>query len=136
MAIKEAKTAVRKHLANLSPKLPTALEGISFTPPKTGMYQRLQFVVSRPTDPVLGIGYYRENIEVQIFVVDKLDVGTTNADTRAELIRDWFHKGLTLTEGTFRMHVLRTPHVSSAAVAADKIIVPVLIPLTVEVFST
>ena len=88
------------------------------------MYQRLQFVISRPTDPVLGTGY-RENIEVQIFVVDKLDVGTTNAETRAELIRDWFHKGLTLTEGTFRMHVLRT-HVSSAAVAADKIIVPIL----------
>lgn len=136
MAIKEAKTAVRKHLNNLLPKYPTALEGISFTPPSSGMYQRLQFVISRPTDPVLGTGYYRENIEVQIFVVDKLDVGTTNAETRAELIRDWFHKGLTLTEGNFRMHVLKTPHVSSAAVAADKIIVPVLIPLTVEVFST
>ena len=134
MAIKEAKTAVRKHLNSLVPKLPTALEGISFTPPKTGMYQRLQFVIARPTDPVLGAGYYRENIEVQIFVVDKLDVGTTNAETRAELIRDWFHKGLTLTEGTFRMHVLKTPHVSSAAVAADKIIVPVLIPLVVEVY--
>ena len=47
MAIKEAKTAVRKHLANLSPKLPTALEGISFTPPKTDMYQRLQFLQLR-----------------------------------------------------------------------------------------
>ena len=134
MAIKEAKTAVRKHLANLTPKLPTALEGISFTPPLSGMYQRLQFLISRPTDPVFGTGYYRENIEVQIFVVDKLDTGTSNAETRAELIRDWFHKGLTLTEGTFRMHVLKTPHVSSAAVAADKIIVPVLIPLVVEVY--
>ena len=134
MAIKEAKTAVRKHLANLSPKLPTALEGISFTPPATGMYQRLQFLISRPTDPVFGRGYYRENIEVQIFVVDKLDVGTTEAESRAELIRDWFHKGLTLVEGNFRMHVLRTPHVSSAAISADRIIVPVLIPLVVEVY--
>lgn len=134
MAIKEAKTAVRKHLNNLVPKLPTALEGISFKPPAKGMYQRLQFVISRPTDPVLGTGYYRENIEIQIFVVDKLDVGTADAETRAELIRDWFHKGLTLIEGNFRMHVLRTPHVSSASIAADKIIVPVLIPLTVEVF--
>lgn len=134
MAIKEAKLAVRKHLNNLLPKYPTAFEGITLAPSPHGMYQRLQFVISRPTDPVFGTGYYRENIEVQIFVVDKLDVGTTEVESRAELIRDWFHKGLTLVEGTFRMHVLTTPHVSSAAVAADKIIVPVLIPLTVEVY--
>ncbi len=134
MAIKEAKKAVRTHLNNLTPKYPTALEGISFDAPAAGMYQRLQFVVSRPEDPVFGTGYYRENIEIQIFVVDQLDGGTTAAETRAELIRDWFHKGLTLIEGNFRMHVLRTPHVSSAATAADRIIVPVLIPLTVDVF--
>ena len=134
MAIVETKEAIRKHLLNLLPVLPTALEAISFDAP-SGMYQRLQFVIQRPTDPVLGRGYYRENIEVQIFVVDQLDVGTTAAELRAEELRDWFHKGLTLTEGNFRMHVLRTPHVSSAAVSADRIVVPVLIPLTVEVYT-
>ena len=133
MAIKEVKKAVRERLKALTPALPTALEGMSFTPP-TGMYQRLQFVVEPPTDPTFGTYFYRENVQVQIFVVDKLDVGTTNAETRAELIRDWFNKGLTLTEGNVRMHVLRTPHVSSAAVAADRIIVPVLIQITAEVY--
>ena len=133
MAIKEVKKAVRERLKALTPALPTALEGMSFTPP-TGMYQRLQFVVEPPTDPTFGTYFYRENVQVQIFVVDKLDVGTTNAETRAELIRDWFNKGLTLTEGNVRMHVLRTPHVSSAAVAADRIIVPVLISVTAEVY--
>ena len=133
MAIKEVKKAVRERLKALTPALPTALEGMSFTPP-TGMYQRLQFVVEPPTDPTFGTYFYRENVQVQIFVVDKLDVGTTNAETRAELIRDWFNKGLTLTEGNVRMHVLRTPHVSSAAVAADRIIVPVLIQVTAEVY--
>lgn len=133
MAIKEVKKAVRERLKALTPALPTALEGMSFTPP-TGMYQRLQFVVEPPTDPTFGTYFYRENVQVQIFVVDKLDVGTTNAETRAELIRDWFNKGLTLTEGNVRMHVLRTPHVSSAAVAADRIIVPVLIQITAEIY--
>lgn len=133
MAIKEVKKAVRERLKALTPALPTAFEGISFTPP-TGMYQRLQFVVEPPTDPTFGTYFYRENVQVQIFVVDKLDVGTTNAETRAELIRDWFNKGLTLTEGNVRMHVLRTPHVSSAAVAADRIIVPVLIQITAEIY--
>jgi len=133
MAIVETEKAVRTHLNTLTPKLPTAYEGIDFVTP-IGMYQRLQFMVGPPTDPTFGPWFYRENVEVQIFVVDKLGVGTTAAKARAEVLRDWFHKGLTLTEGDVRMHVLRTPHVSSAAVAADRIIVPVLISLTVEVY--
>ncbi len=134
MSIIEAQTAVRRRLAALTPSLPTAFEGISFIPP-TGMYQRLQFVINPPTDPTLGAYYHRENIQVQIFVADKLDVGTAGAIARAQVLRDWFYKGLTLTESGVRMHVLRTPQIAGAAVTNDRIIVPVLIPLTVEVYS-
>ena len=134
MAIIEAEKAVRRHLQTLSPVLPTALEGISFVAPD-GMYQRLQFVINSPTDPTFGRGYHRENIQVQIFVADKLDVGTNAAITRAQALRDLFHKGLTLNEGGFRMHVLRTPQIAGAAIASDRVIVPVLISLTVEVYN-
>lgn len=133
MAIIEAEKAVRRHLQTLSPKLPTAYEGISFVAP-AGMYQRLQFVINTPTDPTFGRGYHRENIQVQIFVADELDVGTNAAITRAQALRDLFHKGLTLNEGVFRMHVLRTPQIAGASVGSDRVIVPVLIPLTVEIY--
>jgi len=133
MSIIEAQTAIRTRLAALTPALPTALEGIPFTAP-TGMYQRLQFVITPPTDPTFGTYFHRENIQVQIFVADKLDVGTAGAITRAQVLRDWFHKGLTLTESGVRMHVLSTPQIAGATVASDRIIVPVLIPLTVEVY--
>lgn len=133
MAIIETETAVRRHLQTLSPQLPTAYEGISFVAP-TGMYQRLQFVINSPTDPVFGRGYHRENIQVQLFVADKLDVGTNAAIQRAQALRDLFHKGLTLNEGGHRIMVLRTPQIAGAAVASDRIIVPVLIPITVDVF--
>ena len=83
MTIIKAEKAVRRHLLTLSPQLPTAYEAIPFTAP-TGMYQRLQFVVNPPTDPTFGNYYHRENIQVQIFVADKLDVGTTGAITRAQ----------------------------------------------------
>lgn len=135
MSIAEAQTAVRRRLAALTPSLPTAFEGIPFVPP-TGMYQRLQFVINPPTDPTFGTYFHRENIQVQIFVADKLDVGTAGAIARAELLRDWFYKGLTLTESGVRMHVLRTPQIAGAAVTNDRIIVPVLIPLTVEVYES
>lgn len=134
MAIIEAEKAVRKHLKTASPDLPTAQENIPFTAPDT-MYQRLQFVVSPPDDPVFGTGYHRENVQAQVFIVDKLGVGTSSAITRAQLIRDLFHKGLTLEENGVRMHILRTPQISGAVVAADRLIVPVLIPITVEVLN-
>lgn len=133
MAIKEVQKAVREHLKTATPELPTAQENIPFTPPDT-MYQRLQFVVSTPTDPTFGTYFYRENIEAQIFVVDELGIGTGNAITRAELIRDLFRKGLTLNEGGVRMHVLRTPQVAGAVVAADRVIVPVFVQITAEVY--
>ena len=134
MAIVEAEIAVRRLLQTLSPTLPTAYEGISFVPPD-GMYQRVQFVVNAPTDPTLGNYFYRENIEVQIFVVDKLDVGTSAALQRAEAIRNLFHKGLSLEEGGFRIQILRTPQVSGVSVGNDRLVVPVLIPLIVEVYT-
>ena len=133
MAIIEAEKAVRRHLQTLSPVLPTALEGISFVAP-AGMYQRLQFVINTPTDPTFGNYYHRENIQVQIFVADKLDVGTNEAIARAQALRGLFHKGLTLNEGGFRMHVLRTPQIAGTSVGSDRVIVPVLIPLTVEIY--
>ena len=133
MSIIKAEKAVRRHLLTLSPQLPTALEAIPFTAP-TGMYQRLQFVVNPPTDPTFGNYYHRENIQVQIFVADKLDVGTAGAITRAQTLRDLFHKGLTLVEDGVRMIILRTPQIAGATVAGDRVIVPVLIPLTVEIY--
>ena len=132
MAIIEAEKAVRKHLKTATPDLPTAQENIPFAAPDT-MYQRLQFVVQPPDDPTFGPWYHRENIQAQVFIVDKLGVGTSGAITRAQLVRDLFHKGLTLEENGVRMHILRTPQISGAVVAADRLIVPVLIPLTVEV---
>ncbi len=132
MAIIEAEKAVRRHLKTATPDLPTAQENIPFTPPDT-MYQRLQFVISPPDDPTFGVGYHRENIQAQIFIVDRLGIGTSGAITRAKLIRDLFHKGLTLEENGVHMHVLRTPQISGAVTASDRLIVPVLIPITVDV---
>ena len=43
-------------------------------------------------------------------------------------------KGLTLEEDGVRMIILRTPQIAGATVAGDRVIVPVLIPLTVEIY--
>jgi hypothetical protein len=134
MAIVETKRACERRLQTLTPSVPTAYEGVTFTPPNT-MYQKVQFVISQPDDPVLGTGYYRERLQMQVFIVDETNKGTSGAIQRAELIRGLFPKGLTITEGAFRIYVLSTPQIAGSTQATNRTIVPVLIDLVTEVYS-
>jgi len=134
MALTEAKKALERRLTTLSPSLPTAYEGVSFTPPAT-MYQRVQFLIKNPEDVTIGDTYYREQIQMQVFVVDEPNKGTTSAITRAELIRNLFKKGTTLLEGDNRIHVLSTPKVAGVGGVGNRVIVPVLIDVKVEDYS-
>lgn len=128
------KRACEKHLAALVPSVVTAYEGVNFDAPSNTMYQRCQFTISPPDDPVFGTGYHRERVQFQVFVVDPLGKGTTNALQRAELIRLHFAKGTTLVEGTTPLHVLTTPQIAGNSVSQGKVIVPVLIDLIAEVY--
>lgn len=134
MAIAETKRAAERHLSTLTPALPTAYEGVNFTPP-AGMYQRTQLSIRSPDDPVLGKGYYRERLQFQVFIVGKKNEGTGDAIARAELVRNHFGKGLFLSEAGVDIHVLATPQISGTAVAEDRVIIPVLIDLVAEVFT-
>lgn len=128
------KRACEKHLASLSPSLDTAYEGVSFNPPSDAMYQRCQFIILSPDDPVFGTGYHRERVQFQVFIVDPLGNGTTGALKRSELVRKHFAKGTTLIEDTTRMHILTTPQIAGTSISQGKIIVPVLIEITAEVY--
>jgi len=134
MAIIEVKRAAERHLKNLTPVVSTAWEGVSFTPP-SDLYQRVQFMIQRPTDPVLGRGFHRENITMQVFVVGATNKGTAEVINRAELIREHFSKGFTALEGNVRIHVLSTPQIAGNSVVSDRVICPVLIELVAEVYS-
>ena len=133
-AIIDTKRAAERLLLSITPSIPTAFEGVDFDPPST-IYQRCQFMIEFPDDPVFTAGYHRENIQMQVFVTDTKGHGTTVAQARAELIRDTFHKGLTLTEGSTRIYILRTAQMQSAFVVQDRIVVPVLVPLVAEVYT-
>lgn len=135
MAIVEIKRAAERHLNTLTPALPTGWEGVSFNPPTNQLYQRVQFIPQAPDDPVLGTGFHRERITMQIFVVGMINKGTSEVLSRAEVLRNRFKKGLVLVENDVRIHVLRTPQISGTAIASDRIICPVIIELVAEVYS-
>jgi hypothetical protein len=134
MAIIEIKRAAERKLSTLTPALPTAYEGVSFNPPN-GLYQRVQFTIQNPDDPVLGTGFHRERMQLQVFVIGAANKGTSEVINRAELIRSHFAKGLVLQEGNVKIHVLKTPQIAGNTVVSERVICPVLIDLVAEVYS-
>lgn len=134
MAIIEIKKAAERHLNTLTPIVPIAWEGVIFTPPN-GLYERVQFTIQPPEDPVLGTGFHRERITMQVFCLGATNKGTAEVLSRAELIRNRFKKGTVLTEGNVKIHVLTTPQVAGTSIVSDKVICPVLIELVAEVYS-
>lgn len=115
------------------PDLPTAYEGVNFDPPSS-IYQSCQFIIEKPTDPVFGLGYYRERINFQIFISDISGKGTTTALERAELIREKFKKGTTLFEEDVKILILETPQIMGTLISQDRVIVPVQIKVIAEVY--
>lgn len=136
-SILDAKRAVERVLKSTNATTPIAYENARFEAPSTGLYLTCQFQILKPTDPVFGAGYHRENIEFQVFVVDDINSasGTTQGFTRALQIRNTFKKGTTFQEGTTRIHILETPHLGGSLPLNTKVWYPIIIPLLVEVSS-
>ena len=133
-AILDIKRLAERKLSQITPAVPTTHEAVEFEPP-AGIYQRTQFVINPPTDPVFEAGFHRENVQFQVFVNAPLNQGTAAVIAQATKIRDAFKKGTTAIEGSTHVHVLRTPQISGTMVIGDRIICPVLIPITGEVYS-
>jgi hypothetical protein len=136
-SILDAKRAVERVLKGTNLTIPIAYENVKFDAPSTGVYITCQFQILKPTDPVFGAGYHRENIEFQVFVVDDINSvsGTTAGFTLAMQIRNTFKKGTTFQEGTTRVHILETPQIAGSMQLNNKIWYPIIIPLLVEVSS-
>lgn len=134
MAIIEIKRASERRLNSLTPVVPTGWEGVNFNPPNS-MYQLVQHIIRQPEDPVLGTGFHRERVSMQVFIVGEINKGASEVLTRAELVRNHFEKGLVLTENNVKIHVLKTPQLTGTSVVGDRILCSVLIELVAEVYS-
>jgi hypothetical protein len=147
MSVEVVKKAGRLRLAAMTPNLPTAYEAVSFdpTPHEAGLYQALQFLPQRPDDPVIGDRYYRERVQMQVFISGPAGQGTAAVGQRAEEVRKYFKKGSVLfTETDWyeyflepyqNVYILRTPSVNPIGVVQNRVLAVVLIDLVGEVFS-
>lgn len=127
------KKLVENRLKTLSPLPSIAWENVNFQVPADGsLYLRCTMQVRTTDDTCIGGNYYREDITFNVYVLDKLNIGTGNALTVAENIRTLFKKTTTLQEGTTRVQILTTPRIAGAVVTNDRLVIPLSIELTVE----
>ena len=135
MSIKTIKKLVENRLKTLSPSLPIAWTNVSFTPPADGSkYLRCTLNIRTPDDSCIGGTYYRENATFNVYVLDKLNIGSGGALDTAESIRDLFDKRTTLEEGNVRVQILQTPHITGEVITNDRLVIPIAIRLTAEIF--
>lgn len=135
-SIVDTKRAIERVITNTFSSMKIAYEGVDFKPPTNEMYLTISFRVNNPTDPTLGKEYYRENITCTILVVDAINKGTTAAYTQAALVREALDKGSSFQEGNTLIHVLRTPQIAGSSITNQRVVVPVIISLTSEVYRT
>lgn len=134
MSILKATIALDKRLATAYPSTTIIYEGQKVNPPTNAIYFRTQHILLEPIDPVMGSKYRREPINYQVFIVSPTNKGMGEALTKAEEIQELYQRGTIIVVDNLRIQIFNTPQIASAASISDKLVVPVMIPVTVEVY--
>lgn len=133
MHILDVKRFSERLLVNLSPQVPCAFEGVAFSEPDEGIYQKIRFLLKTPEDTTISKYHYREVIQLQVYVVGEQNKGSSEVIQRAIMIRNLFAKGSTFVEGSTVANVFNTPAIKGIAQAGDRLVCPVFVEFTVEV---
>lgn len=126
--------ALETHLAAMSPALATAWENAQFQPTNGTPYQRAFMLYAAPDNSTLGCQRRREVGIFQITLCYPTGVGNSTAQSRAELVRDHFKRGTTVTHSGQSVLVTQTPSKTTLGVDGDRYMVAVTIPYSADIF--
>lgn len=96
----------------ISPAVSTQWENTTFKPVDGTPYQRVSIYFGSPENPSVGDGLHREHGWLQIDLMYPPQVGTSVANTRAELIRTTFARGTSFVNGGQTVTIERTPSIN------------------------
>lgn len=135
MSYKLITAAFVKRLNEMVSPLPTqtAWENVSFDPP-VGIYQKAFILPANTSNPTYGDNLKRETGIFQVSIYAPSGNGSGLALDRAEIIRDWFSRGLSLVNDSVTVRILRTPSIAPAIQDEKNYIIPVSIPYFCDVF--
>lgn len=117
--------ALETRLAAMSNALPTQYQNKTFTVPD-GAYQKCSILLANPDNPEMG-DYYEDNGYMQIMLFFPIGSGSGDTDAYADSVRDWFPKGLSLTDDGVNVTVYYTPTISQGVEDGDRYTMPIKI---------
>jgi hypothetical protein len=130
---------LRVQLNSVSAWFETAWENVSYKPTINTPYQAVWLLPSETENPSYGggIGQRLERrpgiLQVSLFYPS--NEGPENAAIRAEAIKAAFPRGLTLTSGSLRVLIMRSPFSSAGRPQGGWYMLPVSIPYVADVYS-
>ena len=124
MSIISVRAALEAKLNAMTPALASSWENVPFTPVAGTAYQAAYVLPATPSNPTLGDGFYREQGLFQVSLFYPLQTGTLTAATRAQAIRTAFKRGTTMTSGSVKVIVDRTPEIGQGRVDGDRWMIP------------
>lgn len=128
MSMLDIRIALETRLNTMTPSLSTAWENDKFTPAVGTPYQRVYALPASTDNPTFGDTQSLESGIMQVSLCYPELKGSGAAITRAELIRDQFTRGLTLTSGSITVRIQNTPSISPARQEPGLYIIDVSIP--------
>lgn len=120
------RAALEGRLKTLDANFQTAWDNIPFQPKADVPYQMVSVLFATPDNPVMSAGY-RELGYMMVALMYPIKVGSGPAATKAKTIRDYFPKGLSLTNASVIVTINRTAAILSGVVDGDRWRVPIRI---------
>ncbi|WP_292041068.1 MULTISPECIES: phage tail terminator-like protein [unclassified Brevundimonas] len=111
----------------LSPALPVAYPGLSFTPPAGGKYLTAEVFYNAPRWEGATSGRMDQGL-LQITVVWPKGVATIQPITVADAVRSHFAKGTELFSNGRKVTVSQEPRIATPLIEDSRTLVPVTIP--------
>lgn len=120
--------ALETRLSIIAGPLATAWDNADFDPTPGTPYQRVALLTAETENPAQGSVFTRYLGILQITLMYPTGDGASNADVRAELIRAWFPRNLSLVNSGVTVTIDKTPYKMTGFVDGDRWAVPIRIP--------
>lgn len=111
MSYQYIRAALETRLDAFMPSIPTAWENVPFAQPSTE-YQRVYLLPARTSNPTFGDSLAMESGIFQISLYYPDGNGSSEAMERAEGLRNWFYRGLSLTNADITVRINSKPSIS------------------------
>jgi hypothetical protein len=114
--------------------IPTSWEDVDFSPQADTPYREVNMMFARPENPTFGDNHYRQRGYCQITLKWPQNSGAGEVGEYAELIRNQFHRGLSLVADAITTVVELTPEVGNGKVVGDRYVVIVFVRFYADIY--